>query len=448
MDYNVRVAEVLRTLSRAGDVAAAKPLGFSQQVAQVALTLARRLDTPAEHHGSLLLAGLLHGIGWAAIAPQLARTLNMDERPILAHFPTDVVMGMVGQSGSADDDHDTHVFLRHLLYVGRAPEIAQMWLSQSGLSTEGTWIGALMERHDGSGIPRGIKGHQLPQEARVLAVAWLLASVRQLASQAHPGEPLAVQAAELLGDERWITNLSGRTFDPAVAVAAAQLWGDAAFWDSVALRARTELANSLLPDDDVITNEALASSVAPSTAEAEVPQTQERPVVVRLGRSERVEGYIRGRHDVDEDVADTDRHIDDVLYPRFGAFLEPTAPWLEVWLGLMSNMADAKDGFPEGHSATVVQLCQDLGLALGLDDGSLRALVLAARVYRIGRLCLSSALLSTKVRLNEIQRQQLESHFGTLSWHCLLAGYGAFPPTAANQPGRGDHYVEKGVPAF
>ena len=28
----------------------------------------------------------------------------------------------------------------------------------------------------------------------------------------------------------------------------------------------------------------------------------------------------------------------------------------------------------------------------------------------------------------EIQRQQLDSHFGNTSWHCLLAGYGAFPP--------------------
>lgn len=48
----------------------------------------------------------------------------------------------------------------------------------------------------------------------------------------------------------------------------------------------------------------------------------------------------------------------------------------------------------------------------------------------------------------EIQRQNLESHFGSLSWHCLLAGYGVFPELADNQPGRGDHYLEKGVEAF
>lgn len=32
----------------------------------------------------------------------------------------------------------------------------------------------------------------------------------------------------------------------------------------------------------------------------------------------------------------------------------------------------------------------------------------------------------------EIKRQQLDSHFGNTSWHCLLAGYGAFPPLDAS----------------
>ena len=48
----------------------------------------------------------------------------------------------------------------------------------------------------------------------------------------------------------------------------------------------------------------------------------------------------------------------------------------------------------------------------------------------------------------EIQRQGIQSHFTNLSWHCLLAGYGAFPPLADNQPGRGDLYTEKDVAGF
>lgn len=42
----------------------------------------------------------------------------------------------------------------------------------------------------------------------------------------------------------------------------------------------------------------------------------------------------------------------------------------------------------------------------------------------------------------EIKRQNLASHFGTTSWHCLLAGYGIFPPVAPNQPGTGDMFDE------
>lgn len=38
----------------------------------------------------------------------------------------------------------------------------------------------------------------------------------------------------------------------------------------------------------------------------------------------------------------------------------------------------------------------------------------------------------------EIARQNLNSHFGATSWHCLLAGYGSFPPLAKEQPGEGD----------
>lgn len=48
----------------------------------------------------------------------------------------------------------------------------------------------------------------------------------------------------------------------------------------------------------------------------------------------------------------------------------------------------------------------------------------------------------------EIQRQKIESHFGTLSWHCLLSGYGAYPPLAPDQPNKGDLYEEKDVQRF
>ncbi|WP_100641050.1 tryptophan halogenase family protein [Alteromonas facilis] len=48
----------------------------------------------------------------------------------------------------------------------------------------------------------------------------------------------------------------------------------------------------------------------------------------------------------------------------------------------------------------------------------------------------------------EIDRQKLDSHFGSLSWHCLLSGYGAYPPLAEGQPGKGDLYIEQNVEQF
>jgi hypothetical protein len=50
----------------------------------------------------------------------------------------------------------------------------------------------------------------------------------------------------------------------------------------------------------------------------------------------------------------------------------------------------------------------------------------------------------------ELERQNAGIHFGVMSWHCLLAGYGSFPELAPNQPGnhKGDRYHELGLRDF
>ncbi len=53
--------------------------------------------------------------------------------------------------------------------------------------------------------------------------------------------------------------------------------------------------------------------------------------------------------------------------------------------------------------------------------------------------------------VSEIERQQLQTHFSTTSWHCLLAGYGAFPPLHPHQPAddqQGDLFKEKKIGAL
>ncbi|MBU1620995.1 MAG: tryptophan 7-halogenase [Gammaproteobacteria bacterium] len=51
----------------------------------------------------------------------------------------------------------------------------------------------------------------------------------------------------------------------------------------------------------------------------------------------------------------------------------------------------------------------------------------------------------------EIKRQQLSSHFGTTSWHCLLSGYGVYPALAARPNGEPkyiDPFKEQQLEAF
>jgi hypothetical protein len=45
----------------------------------------------------------------------------------------------------------------------------------------------------------------------------------------------------------------------------------------------------------------------------------------------------------------------------------------------------------------------------------------------------------------EIRRRNIQSHFTNLSWHCLLSGYGVYPPLADTQADRIDHYIDSKV---
>lgn len=48
----------------------------------------------------------------------------------------------------------------------------------------------------------------------------------------------------------------------------------------------------------------------------------------------------------------------------------------------------------------------------------------------------------------ELARQGQRSHFGNLSWHCLLAGYGAFPPVNEAARDDMDFYAARNIGAF
>ena len=69
--YNLKVSEFARSLGRAVDAAEGKRLGHAQCVSHLAFQLGRQTDATPEDLRDIVLAGLLHDIGWVLLAPEL-----------------------------------------------------------------------------------------------------------------------------------------------------------------------------------------------------------------------------------------------------------------------------------------------------------------------------------------------------------------------------------------
>jgi len=432
--YNIRVAEVLRAVSRATDVAAARPFGFGQRVAVAAMAIAERVGMPDHDRRDLLVAALLHGAGTAAVGGPVARLVLTDERRHLAEFPVDAIVAALAEVDSVDQEGEaaTGVYIRHHLQLIRFPELTRLWLSRAGLAEPGAIAGLLLERHDAHG-PRGLAGDQLPLTARVLSIAYHLASVRRLI---HLPEPFWHGQVDLDGAD-WIRALSGRIFDPALVDVAAEVWHDPSVWRA----ARLGLETSNHDDEDtadrrlaVPASHTLDPAASPSTVDdVSAPHDGHASAEHRVGDvDELLENYVHGLHDVDEDVPDIDRYIDHLLYAEFGGFLEPTSPVLDAWLSIIGAMSDAKAALEDAHSRRVATLAQDIGLALELSDTQLLQLRLASLLFGAGRLGLPSTLLESAASLTPAQRRLLQEYPRvTRSVLAPLAPLGELVTTAA-----------------
>ncbi len=114
--------------------------GNSQRVAGYAERLARRLGLPEEEVERVRIAALLRDVGEVGVAESILNKpspLSEDERRELE----------------------------------RHPEIGARIVGAAQLGRVGEWILGHHERPDGSGYPRGLREHQIPLEARILAVA-------------------------------------------------------------------------------------------------------------------------------------------------------------------------------------------------------------------------------------------------------------------------------------
>ena len=156
--------------------------GHSMRVADYAWAIAHRLGAPAEQKENIYYMGLLHNIGKIAIP--------------------DEILNKEGSLTGAEEEivqQSTVIGADILKDVTELPKI---------------WEGAKFyrERYDGSGYPNGLKGKEIPESARIIAMACAyddLTSKRKNLTQQ--------QVKDALEAER------GKRFDPAVVDAMLQL---------------------------------------------------------------------------------------------------------------------------------------------------------------------------------------------------------------------------------
>jgi len=112
----------------------------SRRVARCAAALARHLRLPEEDVERVRIAALLRDVGEVGVAESI-----------------------LSKPGPLD--------ARERLEVERHPEIGARIVGTAQLGRVGEWILTHHERPDGQGYPRGLRGHQIPLEGRIVAVA-------------------------------------------------------------------------------------------------------------------------------------------------------------------------------------------------------------------------------------------------------------------------------------
>ncbi|MGH2978930.1 MAG: HD-GYP domain-containing protein [Solirubrobacterales bacterium] len=112
----------------------------SQVVARYAELTARELELPEEVVEDVRLAGLLHDVGKSGVAEAI-----------------------VSKPAALTDGE--------WLEMRYHPELGAGLLNDAGLDDVREWILCHHERPDGAGYPRGLRGDEIPLEARILAVA-------------------------------------------------------------------------------------------------------------------------------------------------------------------------------------------------------------------------------------------------------------------------------------
>ena len=174
----------LLTLAEALDIRDARTAQHSATVGRYAEAMARQLGLEPARVERIRLAGVLHDIGKIGIA--------------------DAVLHKPGPL-----EHEEWAEIR------KHPEIGARLLSMPGLEDLRGWVLAHHERIDGRGYPHGLRGQQIPLEARIIAVADALEAMTADRPYSR-GVPVEAALAELRRN-------AGTQFDAAVVAALGEV---------------------------------------------------------------------------------------------------------------------------------------------------------------------------------------------------------------------------------
>ncbi|MGW5634341.1 HD-GYP domain-containing protein [Streptomyces sp. NPDC003832] len=177
----------IRALVQAVDIKDGYTRGHSERVGQASMMIARELGMDAERVELLRFAGILHDVGKLGVPTRLLRKdgpLTPEERRVIELHP---------EYG--------HEMVRGISFLGEARA-------------------AVLHHHerlDGSGYPYGLVGGQIPEPARVVAVADAFDAMTSTRSYRR-ARPVDAALAEL-------RRCAGTQFDPRMVTALARVIG-------------------------------------------------------------------------------------------------------------------------------------------------------------------------------------------------------------------------------
>jgi len=231
-----RLAEVLGAFSLASDLAMGLPAEHGLRSCYISMHLADEIELPPQEKADLYYASLVKDGGCTCSSSQMATFLAGDEMAAIADLATRnqddelAMLSWVAQHVASGAPFATRAkrmleFLLHSRELEREGaagecEVAQRIASRLQLSqTVQNALLACLERWDGKGMPRGLRGEAIPLIARIMGMAALAEIFHRTAGR---------KAAEKMALER-----KGKGFDPLVVDAFLALSGNPNFWEAL-----------------------------------------------------------------------------------------------------------------------------------------------------------------------------------------------------------------------